>query len=299
MRVQESIKEKFGSAMLENISVRKYTSLNSGGVVDFLLEVGSMMDLITAIKLCHEEKIPFLLIGGGSNIIFSDFGFNGVVIKNNCQNISIIKDKSQVIVDSGVELGKLIMLCASINLGGLEHLVNVPGTIGGLIAKSYPGQEHLIIDNIKKITIINKNNEVLTFKNSWLRERIIKGINRYVENKYIILTVLLQLRNVKQENIIRKIRAEMIAKKKNNSFISGEIFKDSPTINVAQLITKSKAHKLTVGDAIVDQTSYNRIINLKDAKSSDVRRLVEMIREQVTNKTGHVLEEKIAYVGVW
>jgi len=103
-----SLEKRFGRALLEHKLMRDYTKLKTGGVVDFLVQAKTIQELIDAVKICQRENLDYLLIGQGNNILFSDYGFPGIVIQNLSSNISYVPNSSQIIVDSGVDSAKLV-----------------------------------------------------------------------------------------------------------------------------------------------------------------------------------------------
>ncbi len=114
----------FKDRLLEHETMRNHTLLQCGGVADFFVSVESIKEVIDCLEIAQADKIPVLVLGEGNNIIFSDYGFPGLVIANNTNNISYILDKSQVIVDSGVRNMGLLLQSANRNLGGIEFLPN-------------------------------------------------------------------------------------------------------------------------------------------------------------------------------
>src|SRR3972149_10193037 len=117
----------------EHIVMRDKTSFKVGGVADYYYEAKTIKDLIKIVKTALLHKIPYFILGNGSDVLFSDYGFPGLVIKNSTSNIAVMKEKSQLIVDSGVMISRLIMTAVANELSGLEFLYGVPGTVGGAV----------------------------------------------------------------------------------------------------------------------------------------------------------------------
>ncbi|MBM2820944.1 MAG: murB, partial [Candidatus Berkelbacteria bacterium] len=93
-------------AIREHVVMSDFTTWRVGGVADYFIETKNVQDLSRVVKLAIENKIPYFVLGNGSNILFSDYGFPGLVIKNSTENMAVLKEKSQIIADSGVMLSR-------------------------------------------------------------------------------------------------------------------------------------------------------------------------------------------------
>ncbi|MCL5407076.1 MAG: UDP-N-acetylmuramate dehydrogenase [Patescibacteria group bacterium] len=312
----------------EHVVMRDFTTLRIGGVADYFFEAKTIDDLIKAVRTAVDFKIPYFILGNGSNILFSDYGFAGLVIKNTTTNIAIMKEKSQVIVDSGVMLPRLIMELASNDLAGLEFLYGVPGTIGGALHGNAGAWGNAIGDYLKNLTVLEKDPEngipkVSQYDTSWLdfsyRSSKLKKIKS--KEKPVILTARFQLARSQKEEIIRRLNA--IQKKRQATqpigLSAGSVFRNpipkelknisgSGTKNMPEflkertagfMLDQAGAKKLKVGSAEVSNVHANFILNKNGAKGSEVRSLIEQMRDSVNEKFGVVLEEEIEYIGQW
>lgn len=320
--------EKLKTGFREHEVMREHTTIKTGGVADFYFEAKSVDDLVMAVKAAQKLEIPYFILGWGSNIIFSDYGFPGLVIKNTTSNISIMSTESQVIVDSGVPISKLILEETSKNLSGLEFLYGVPGTVGGAIYGNAGAYGSSIGDYVKSVTVLipGKNEEETEIKQlpaEWLefgyRESCLKKMKG--QHKPIILTVRLQLAQNRQEEIMRRLKKyqekRMTSQPAGNS--CGSVFKNpipeelkdftgSGTANMpilpkertaGYMLEKSGGKKLKTANARVSEKHANFILNKKNATSQEVRQLIEEMRSAVKNKFNVDLEEEVEYVGQW
>lgn len=312
----------------EHVVMRDFTTLRIGGVADYFFEAKTIDDLIKSVRTAVDFKIPYFILGNGSNILFSDYGFAGLVIKNTTTNIAIMKEKSQVIVDSGVMLPRLIMELASNDLAGLEFLYGVPGTVGGALHGNAGAWGNAIGDYLKNLTVLEKDPEtgipkVSQYDASWLdfsyRSSKLKKIKS--KEKPVILTARFQLARSQKEEIIRRLNA--IQKKRQATqpigLSAGSVFRNpipkelknisgSGTKNMPEFLKERTAgfmldqvgaKKLKVGSAEVSNVHANFILNKNGAKGSEVRSLIEEMRASVNEKFSIVLEEEIEYIGQW
>lgn len=321
---------KLKDNLKEHVIMRNQTTLRVGGVADFFYEAHTINDLIIAVNCALDEKVPFFILGGGSNIIFSDYGFPGLVIKNKTSNIAILKEESQVIVDSGFNLQQFILEATSFGLSGLEFLFGVPGTIGGAVYGNIGTHGQNIGDYVKSATLLisstneegKKEYKIEQKDFSWFefgyRQSLLKKMS--INEKPIILSIRFQLAQNRNEEIIRRINTWKEKRKKSQpiGMSAGCIFKnpipqdylnlrgisknmlDLPKERTAgYLLDKAGAKKLKSGDARVSTTHANFILNKKNAKAMEIRSLIEEMRRLVLEKNNISLEEEIEYVGQW
>ncbi|MFA4996140.1 MAG: UDP-N-acetylmuramate dehydrogenase [Patescibacteria group bacterium] len=310
--IETTLEKELGENLKKNICLRDFVSMGVGGVADFFYTAKNIDELAKCIMLAHELKLPYFILGGGYNVIPSDSGFPGIVIKNESNNVAFSGDNSQVIVDSGVSLGKLINLAASRDLGGLEFLFGVPGTVGGAVYGNAGAFGYEIGDFVKsvilllpkdgKLIVVKKNNEWFNF--SYRSSRLKTD---YVSEKFkpIILTAKLQLVKRRKDEILGLMH-QNLSKKKNsqplNEKSSGSFFKN-PNTNVEStagyILDKSGAKKMKVGGAAFSKQHANFLINRKNASASDVRKLAEKAKDVVKDRFNLDLEEEVEYIGKW
>lgn len=312
----------------EHVVMRDHTSFRIGGVADYFYEARKMDDLIKAVRTATSLKIPYFILGNGSNILFSDYGFAGIVIKNATSNIAILKEKSQVIVDSGVLLSHLVMDLASNDLAGLEFLYGIPGTVGGALYGNAGAWGSAIGDYLKNLTVLEQDPEtgvpkVNQHDAGWMdfsyRSSHLKKIKS--KEKPVILTARLQLAQSQRTEIIRRLNdvRQKREQKQPIGFSAGSIFRNpflpelknitgAGSKNMPEfprertagfMLEQVGAKKLKNGSAEVSRLHANFIINQNGAKATEVRSLIEEMRRRVSEKFGLTLEEEIEYIGQW
>jgi len=312
----------------EHEVIRDYTVLKIGGVADYFFEAKTVEDLIKSVKAAKKAELPYFLLGSGSNIIFSDYGFPGLVIKNSTSSISFLNDQSQVIADSGVQLTKLILAATSNNLSGLEFLFGVPGTIGGSLYNNAGAYSLSLGDYIKQATVLlpgkkDEDPKIMQLDHDWFdfgyRTSKLKKITGM--QKPIVLTIKFQLAQNRQEEIMRRLSSYKLKRENSQPAenLSSSIFRNPipeglenvsgkgsvgmPEISkertAGYLLDKSGAKRLKVGGAKVSSKHANFIINASNAKAHEVRKLIEDMRAIVQKKYNVSLEEEIEYIGQW
>lgn len=312
----------------EHVVMRDFTSLHVGGVADYFYEAKTIEELVRIVKIALEGKIPYFILGGGSNILFSDYGFPGIVIKNSTSNIAVMGEKSQVIADSGVRLSRLIMELTTHDLSGLEFLYGVPGTVGGAIYGNAGAYGSSIGDYVKNITLLivdpkDDLPKIVQYDSSWMnfeyRSSKLKKLKSRI--KPLILSVKFQFAQNQKEEIMQKLNSYKAERLKTQPIglsagcvfcnpipkelknITGQGTRGMPELpkerRAGFLLEQAGVKKLRRGDAVVSAKHANFILNKGEARASEIRSLIEEMREKVLEQFAITLEEEIEYVGQW
>ncbi|MFA5927371.1 MAG: FAD-binding protein [Patescibacteria group bacterium] len=296
-----------GEGLKENVQFSLCSPLGVGGTVRYFYVATNINQLGNAVAFACRQNIPYLVVGRCQKIILSDEGFDGIVIKNESNNIIFSPDSSEVIVDSGVDLPSLINLSAGRDLGGLEFLTGQPDTVGSALYGNI-GQNKLSIgDFVKSITILlNKGGELsvesypahwMSFGNGTTKLKNL-GVTSFGP---VILTARLQLTRRRKDEILRLVREygnRAKITRIDKAIIN--IFKDPDEFRTAEsCLDLARVSSLKVGGARVLRDHSNSIVNYRNAKAGDVRALIEAMKQRVVGRTGIVLEESIGYVGKW
>jgi UDP-N-acetylmuramate dehydrogenase len=300
------LKKMLGDDLMENINLSEYTTMKVGGPAKLFFIARSIEDLIRSVSLCRTEKIDFIVIGGGSNIIVSDKGYNGLVILNRASNIAFLRDKSQVIVDSGVSLMRLITESANRDYGGLEGLYGIPGTVGGAVYGNAGAHGTEICSLIKSITVLTPENKIARYKKEWLdpayRLTKLKKMKKLGKNIPIILSVTFQLTRHKKEEIMRKLKEYISLRYEKQPYdkpSAGSIFKNigaDKEKTAGYILESVGAKKLKIGGAEVSKKHANFVINANHANSTEIKELIEEMRSLAHDKFGVELEEEVEFI---
>lgn len=309
------LKKELGVKLREKVMLSDYTTIGIGGVADYFYEAGDTKDLINAIKTAIACKIPYFVLGCGSNIIISDFGFSGLVILNKAKNISWIEDRAQALIDSGAVMNSLISEAAGKDFSGLEFMYGIPGTIGGAIYGNAGAYGSSIGAFVKNVTLISIEGKIISVNKNWMKfEYRSSRLKRDFSNgkKPIILCALIQFSRGKKEEILRRlVHYQSIRSRKHPSGKTcGCVFKnlaqpEGPNLpppenmTAGYLLDKVGAKRLKVGGVRIFSGHANMLINKKNATANDARQLIDKMRNLVKNKFDKTLEEEIEYVGEW
>ena len=300
----------------EKESLARHTTFRIGGDAEFFYEVSNPLDLLHAIRTVSFLGMPYEILAGGSNVLVSDNGFSGLIIKISNGKFSL--DGSVVEVDAGVSLASLISKTASEGLSGLEWAAGIPGTVGGAVFGN-AGSFGLSISNvIDSVDIYNPNNdEVMTLSNKDCdfdyRNSLFKKEN------LVILKCRLSLSKANPVDIAKTISGNLQHKREihpSGYLSAGCVFKniDKKSIKstdekflremarfekipVGLLIQEAGFKGYNIGDAMVSDKHANFVVNKGSACAEQVVCLINKIKNKVENQSGVVLEEEIRYIG--
>lgn len=306
---ENDLKRELGEKLQTNVVLREWVSIGVGGIADYFYVADSIDELVKAISVAIKFNLSYFILGGGYNVIPSDSGYPGLVIKNNSKNIAFSGENSQVVVDSGVNIGTLITQAASRDLGGLEFLFGVPGTVGGAVygnagAFGFEIGEFvknliLLVPEKKDFRIVKRNHDWMNFS---YRESKLKNINTEKNYKPVILTVIIQLIQRRHDEIAKIMQNNLTEKRKTQPLdekSAGSFFKNPPSGSAGLLLDQAGAKKLKVGGAGISKKHANFIINRKNATANQIRELAELAKETVENKFNVTLFEEVEYIGRW
>lgn len=315
MRKINKLKKVLKNGLKEHVNLKNFSTMKVGGVADYYYEAKTIEDLVAAIISAREDKIPYFILGGGSNIIFSDYGFGGIVIHNKTSNISILPDTSQVIIDSGVNLNRLILRMVDNGLGGLEPLFGIYGTVGGAVYGNAGAYKTEIFDFIKNVTLLTSNNKLVNKSKEWfLPSYRSTRLKKNKDKGYVILTVKLQLARNKKEQLLdnivkyKTLRDEKFSNLKASAGSifknpkPGKIYKDAKLAKInsaGYILDQVGAKELSVGDAVVYNKHANIIENKGNAKAIEVKTLIDILKQKVKDEKGIELKEEVEFIGQW
>ena len=278
----------------ENVLLSEYSTFRIGGIARYLIEVDNAEDLKKVIQKVLELNLQFIVIGGGSNILFSSKGYNGLVIVFKSNNTFSIND-NLIEVNASVSLNYLINKLN--NYTGLEWAVGIPGTVAGAIngnAGAFGGEMSELIKQVKVLEI--KDNQIIE-KDFSKEDCKFSYRNSIFKNNpnLIIASAILELKKDSEENVKQKIKSNLSKRisKQPKGFSIGSIFKNGEDFSAGELIEKAGLKGLQIGDAKISDEHANFIINLGKATSDDVLELIKIVKKEVKEKFSIDLEEEI------
>ncbi len=302
----------------ENILLKEYTTFNIGGNAKYFVEVKTVDELNEALQFAKDNKLQHFILAGGSNVLFSDDGFDGLVIKIEINGNKI--DEAQVRVGSGVKLLDFLDEIADEGLSGGENLAGIPGSIGGAIRGNAGAFGTEIKDILKEAKVLNvETGEIEIFDNAKCEFKYRNSFFKKNDN-YIILNATFGLQKGDKEQI-KKIMEEIIDKrnkKQMQDIKSAGSFFINPTVdeNVQKIFendTGSKSHggrvpagwlldscnlfQKRVGDVQAGVEHANYFINMGEGTAEQVMQLSAIAKTRVRDEFGVQLREEVVLAG--
>ncbi|MCL5010986.1 MAG: UDP-N-acetylmuramate dehydrogenase [Patescibacteria group bacterium] len=324
-----------GLAIKKNVSLKNYTTFKTGGPAKYFVEVKSKEELVNVLQWAREKNLPFFVLGGGSNLLVSDEGFGGLVIKMKNEKLEMKNQnlKSKILeCGAGVKLADLLMFCLQEGLAGMEWAAGIPqATVGGAIRGNAGAFGETMGDAVREVEAIEMKNEKLKMKNDNEKFKIIKIKNKecgfsYKESIFkknsnlIILSAVLQLKKKNKKEIANEIKKISEYRKSHHpaepsagsvfkniklkagneklfrSYPEFAKFKKQGEIPAGWLIEKAGLAAKKTSGAMISEKHRNFIVNAGTAKSKDVVSLIKLAKQKVKNKFGVSLKEEIQYL---
>jgi UDP-N-acetylmuramate dehydrogenase len=308
---REALRSTFGDQVQFNEPLARHTSSRIGGPADAFLIVRSQRDLRQAVSIAWDYDLPLFILGGGSNILVSDAGVRGLVVRN--QTGRVVFDPARrtgqtkpllglhlVVADSGLGTIMLTRRCIKRGLGGIEWAIGVPGTLGGAIvgnAGAHGGDMASVVAWVDVLTPEGSSrwtNAELEFE---YRSSIIKRESR----KCVILAVGLAL--IEEDSAALQARADEFNERRKATqppgATIGSMFKNPPDDYAGRLIDVVGLKGERRGGAQISDVHGNFFLNEDKATASDVKALVDVARKRVAEEFGVMLELEVELVGEW
>ena len=292
---------KFGEMVKENAPLAPFTSARIGGPADLFVTVDSVAALARVVKFLWKNELPFIVIGGGSNILVSDKGVRGVVVMNRAKKVTFHPgDQPSVTAESGVVFSNLANRCASKGLGGIEWAAAVPGTIGGAVygnAGAFGGD---VAGSLLSTELLTENGRE-RFSVEQMGYGYRASVLKRGELKAIVLSAELSLANSTKEDATVKIQQFSAHRKTTQppGASMGSMFKTPPGDYAGRLIEASGLKGTRVGNAEISPVHGNFFVNHGATRAEDIRKLVQLAQKTVKEKQGIDLELEIEMVGEW
>lgn len=279
----------------------RHTTLRLGGPADYLVIPRHLQDIRHALRLFREAGIPVKCLGNGSNLLVSDQGFRGAVIKLTPGFNQIHFNAQGVMVGAGARLATVVEAAAVAGWSGLESTVGIPGTMGGAIVTNAGTDTGAVGDLVTEALLLDENGNQISWQNQELsygyRSSALAG------TRLVVLSARLALRPATTAEVRAKmdrLRIKRSSRQPLGCRTAGSTFKNPPgEMAAGKLLDRAGAKGKCIGDAMVSTKHANFIINRGKATAADVRRLMDWMQELVFTVYGLWLESEIECMGEW
>lgn len=282
--IKELKKMDLGKIIL-NASLKEYTTYKVGGVAKVLIYPKDVDSLVKLIKKLKASSVKYMVLGNGSNVLFSDNTYEGVIIKLDELNHIEFKG-NKVVCGAGASLMKVAAQANRRGLSGLEFAAGIPGSIGGAVymnAGAYKSDMGYVVSRVKvltpKMTVITMVNREMDFhyRTSFLKKN--KG--------YICLEATINLKPGDKEEMDRLIMDRKKRRLESQPLeypSAGSVFRNPTDLFAGKLIEDLGYKGLTKGGAKISEKHANFIVNYDKAKANDIKELIDFIKQAVKDK---------------
>ncbi len=284
----------------QNEPMKNHTSFKIGGPAEFYIKITSIKELQKILEFAKKEKIKITILGNGSNVLVSDSGIKGIVIRTNLKEIKIEpkeQNKIEITVDDATPIGFLAQKLLKEEITGFEEISGIPGTIGGAILMNAGAHGKEMKDIVTEITAIDYNGKIHKFTNEQAKFTYRNSI--FSSGKYIILQakIILEKGNAKEIKAKMDEYAQFRKEKQPIEYPSaGSTFKRGTDFITAKLIDDAGLKGYTIGGAKVSEKHAGFIINTGNATAQDVLDLAKYVTNKVYEKFGKKIEFEIKIV---
>lgn len=281
-----------------NELMSRHTTFRVGGEAACLIKVSSSKELSKLIPFLRQTEHEYFLLGNGSNLLVSDNGYDGVVLKLTGEFETIKTDGMKIISGAGVSLAKVAGKALEEGLTGMEFASGIPGTLGGAIvmnAGAYDGEMKQIV---KEVTVMDQDGNILTLDNETMefgyRNSVIKN------RPFIVLSAVLMLKEGEPAEIKKKMDDFAIQRREKQPLeypSAGSTFKRPEGYYAGKLIMDAGMRGFSIGGAKVSDKHCGFIINTGNATAMDISDLIKEVQEKVKEQFGIMLEPEIIRIG--
>ncbi|EKD79499.1 MAG: hypothetical protein ACD_41C00054G0006 [uncultured bacterium] len=280
----------------QNVTLAPFTTFKIGGPAKYFFRAKTIDELIQALN--KNAGQPLCILGGGSNVLVNDKGFDGLVIKVEIGGIAI--KENAVTAGAGLPLSAVIRAAVGKGLAGLEFATGVPASVGGAIWANLGCRGSDISKVLTECTVTDRQGQITMLSNTQCQFSYRNSI--FKREPLIVLDATFQLQP-SDPTTLRKTMIELSNLKKQEQNVgedtAGCTFRNPPdsSKSAAQLIDELGLKGYRIGDAMVSPTHANFILNVGQATADQVVQLISYVKQQVRDKAGVQLMEEIEYVG--
>ncbi len=279
-------------------SMKRHTTFRIGGPADYFLMPQSEKEAVDAVAVCREERVPYSIVGNGSNLLVSDSGYRGVVIQLYKEMSRVQVEGTHIYAQAGASLAKIAAAAMEAGLAGFEFAAGIPGTLGGacvMNAGAYGGEMKDVLVNV---TVLDESGSIKKLVGSELELGYRTSI--IAKKGYIVLNAEIELKRGNLDEIrclMNELRDKRVSKQPLEYPSAGSTFKRPEGYFAGKLIQDAGLRGFRVGDAMVSEKHCGFVINAGEATAAEVDSLMKQVSERVQAQFGVALEPEVKRLG--
>jgi UDP-N-acetylmuramate dehydrogenase len=301
-------RETFGDRFQQDVPLSRYTTAGIGGPADFFVTVRSTEEFVEAVTLAVRQHISYWVLGHGSNVLVSDAGLHGLVIRNRVKSVAYRHNGLGVVLraESGANFSSLARQCVSRGLAGLEWAAGIPGTVGGAVLGNAGAHGGSVAGSLRLATILDPNLQVRDYsidemEYGYRSSALKKAHTGPGETTHVVLAAEFNLQPSSAEELEARV-AELLTHRKDTQppgASMGCMFKNPPDDHAGRLIDLAGLKGTRIGGAQISPVHANFMINDGGATAEDVRQLMAQAWHEVNDRFSIALEPEIELIGDW
>jgi len=305
--IQMRFREIFGEAFKVNEPMARYTSARVGGPAEMFLTVENATELQLAVELAYAQRVSYVVLGGGSNVLVADSGIEGLVILNRARAVHFRHTGLGVVctTESGMNLSSLARQCIAKGLGGLEWAVSVPGTVGGAVVGNSGAHGSDMGSNLLSATVYEPGNGPRIFSNEEMeygyRHSSLKREQASGRQRRVVLSAEIELKPEAIDVLVARADGFVARRKETQpgGASMGSMFKNPENYYAGYLIEAAGLKGFRYGGAKISEKHANFFVNDEGATAEDVRSLIAEAWNTVREKFGVEMELEVELLGNW
>jgi UDP-N-acetylmuramate dehydrogenase len=297
--VYKRLFEALGDELRPDVILAPYTTFGIGGKTDLFFRAKDPDKLTLAIRAAQKARVPLFLLGGGSNVLVSDSGFRGLVIKNECRGILV--NREEVTCQSGALLEDVVGQACTHGLSGLEFAAGIPGTVGGAVRGNAGAFGKSVGDPLAKAVILTAEGDIKEVGKEYFRFGYRDSSLK--QTREVLLSATFQLSRCSRVEIegrmaqnLKKRKESLPWEEKSAGCFFKNVLLNGQRVSAGLLLDQVGAKKMNRGDAQVFAGHANILINAGDASAADVRGLAAKLQRKIKDKFSIKLEPEVVYI---
>ncbi len=298
--IASEISAKIKGTVIQREEMCHHTTFHAGGPADLFITPVDYDDLQMTLKILRNADLPVMTIGNGSNMLVSDMGIRGGVLKLQDEFNTITREGNDLIIGAGANLQRVVNFAAKQSLSGLESTLGIPGTIGGALVMNAGTDIGHICDMIHSVDVMTFDGKIITLEKCELSHGYRHSSLQNMD--CVVVSACLRLVPGEMEVIMNKmtrLREKRTSRQPYGARTAGSTFINPEKIAAGKLLDRSGCKGMQIGGAAVSDLHANFIITNDGVKAADIVALSEKMKKRVFDVFGVELKREIVMAGEW
>lgn len=294
----DALQAQIKGEVILDAPMKKYTTYKIGGPADCLVLPKDGEDIAATIRFANEKGIPYMVIGNGSNLLVSDDGIEGIVIRIGDSMGEWAIDGTLLTAQTGCILSRMARETAKLGFKGIEWAAGIPASLGGAAYMNAGAYGHFFYETLEAVEIIDEDGELKVLQKEELEYSY--RHTSLMDRNAIVTKVMVRLVEGNAEELVGAVDATLKLRREKQPLewpSAGSVFKNPEGSHAGYLVELCGLRGLTCGGAQVSEKHGNFIVNKGGATAADVLNLISQVREVVEREKGYVLETEVLQVG--